>query len=104
MWYPPSIDTTHDMYRRNRSAKAENRSVYKPPAVIPNFNGSREQRQAWMRKEQERKKHPVFAVTAAMTLADPVPMPRRKRHANSIITQLAHRHAKALQQRLIQGR
>lgn len=99
-WHPPSIDTTHGMYQPGREAKAENRSVYQLPAVIPDFGGSREQRQAWMRKKQEAKKRPVFAVTAAMKLADPVPMPRRKRHANSIITQLAHQCAAALQQRL----
>ena len=99
-WHPPSIDTTHGMYQPSRKAPAETRSVYRPPAVIPNPNGSHEQRQAWMRKEQERKKQPVFAVTAAQTLASPVPMPRHKRHANSIITQLAHQHAAALQQRL----
>src|ERR1035437_8810156 len=103
-WHPPSIDTTHGMYQRDREAKAENRSVYQLPAVIPDFKGSREQRQAWMRQKQEAKKRPVFAVTAAVKLIDPMPWPRRKRHSNSIIVKLAQQHAAAFQQRLIQGR
>jgi hypothetical protein len=99
-FHPPSIDTTHGMYQPGRGAKTENCGLYRTSAVIPDPNGSHEQRQAWMREKQEAKRRPVFAVTAAVKLADPVPFPRRKRHANSIITVLAHQYAAALQQRL----
>ena len=55
-WHSPAIDTAHAMYQPSKRAKVTACHRVIPAEVDPRAQGTREERQAWMRERQTNKR------------------------------------------------